>query len=48
MVRYVANKFFYMLVSLFVLISATFFLMKAIPGIRLLLKRRYRQKLKHV
>lgn len=32
MVRYVANKFFYMLVSLFVLISATFFLMKAIPG----------------
>ncbi len=32
MVRYIANKFFYMLVSLFVLISATFFLMKAIPG----------------
>ncbi|KHF33116.1 Oligopeptide transport system permease protein OppB [Paenibacillus sp. P1XP2] len=32
MVRYVANKFFYMLVSLFILISATFFLMKAIPG----------------
>ncbi|QSF47909.1 MULTISPECIES: ABC transporter permease [Paenibacillus] len=32
MVRYVANKLFYMLVSLFVLISATFFLMKAIPG----------------
>ncbi|AHV98394.1 ABC transporter permease [Paenibacillus sabinae] len=32
MIRYVANKFFYMLVSLFVLISATFFLMKAIPG----------------
>jgi len=32
MVRYVANKFFYMLISLFVLISATFFLMKAIPG----------------
>ncbi|MBY0012702.1 ABC transporter permease [Paenibacillus typhae] len=32
MVRYVINKLFYMLVSLFVLISATFFLMKAIPG----------------
>ncbi|NQX44522.1 ABC transporter permease [Paenibacillus tritici] len=32
MARYVANKFFYMVVSLFVLISATFFLMKAIPG----------------
>ncbi len=32
MVRYVASKFFYMLVSLFILISATFFLMKAIPG----------------
>ncbi|KAA9007613.1 ABC transporter permease [Paenibacillus spiritus] len=32
MIRYVANKFFYMLVSLLVLISATFFLMKAIPG----------------
>ncbi|WP_342566500.1 ABC transporter permease [Paenibacillus sp. FSL R7-0345] len=32
MVRYIANKLFYMLVSLFVLISATFFLMKAIPG----------------
>lgn len=32
MVRYVANKLFYMLISLFVLISATFFLMKAIPG----------------
>ncbi|MGG6309913.1 ABC transporter permease [Paenibacillus macerans] len=32
MVRYIANKFFYMLVSLFILISATFFLMKAIPG----------------
>lgn len=26
MLRYVANKFFYMLVSLFILISATFFL----------------------
>ncbi|GJM81330.1 hypothetical protein HMSSN139_38260 [Paenibacillus sp. HMSSN-139] len=25
MVRYIANKFFYMLVSLFILISATFF-----------------------
>lgn len=32
MVRYIANKLFYMLVSLFILISATFFLMKAIPG----------------
>ncbi|MFD3258489.1 ABC transporter permease [Paenibacillus lentus] len=32
MVRYIANKFFYMLVSLFILISATFFLMQAIPG----------------
>lgn len=32
MVGYIANKFFYMLVSLFILISATFFLMKAIPG----------------
>ncbi len=32
MVRYIANKLFYMLVSLFVLVSATFFLMKAIPG----------------
>lgn len=32
MLRYVASKFFYMLVSLFILISATFFLMKAIPG----------------
>ncbi|NWL86825.1 MULTISPECIES: ABC transporter permease [unclassified Paenibacillus] len=32
MVRYIANKLFYTLVSLFILISATFFLMKAIPG----------------
>ncbi|WP_055107458.1 ABC transporter permease [Paenibacillus ihumii] len=32
MVRYIANKFFYMLLSLFILISATFFLMQAIPG----------------
>jgi oligopeptide transport system permease protein len=32
MIRYLINKLFYMLVSLFVLISATFFLMKAIPG----------------
>lgn len=32
MFRYVLNKLFYMLVSLFVLVSATFFLMKAIPG----------------
>lgn len=32
MVRYIANKLFYMLVSLFILISATFFLMQAIPG----------------
>lgn len=32
MVRYIANKLFYMLLSLFILISATFFLMKAIPG----------------
>ncbi len=32
MVRYFANKFFYLLVSLFILITATFFLMKAIPG----------------
>ncbi|WP_223070300.1 ABC transporter permease [Paenibacillus caui] len=32
MVRYILNKLFYMLVSLFILISATFFLMKAIPG----------------
>ena len=32
MVRYIASKFFYMLISLFILISATFFLMKAIPG----------------
>ncbi|MBW4080093.1 ABC transporter permease [Paenibacillus sp. S150] len=32
MVRYIINRFFHMVVSLFVLISATFFLMKAIPG----------------
>ncbi|MDO7905419.1 ABC transporter permease [Paenibacillus sp. JX-17] len=32
MLRYVLNKFLYMLLSLFILISATFFLMKAIPG----------------
>ncbi|MFD1885382.1 ABC transporter permease [Paenibacillus wenxiniae] len=32
MVRYIAGKFFFMLVSLFVLISLTFFLMKIIPG----------------
>ncbi|RUT47943.1 ABC transporter permease [Paenibacillus anaericanus] len=32
MARYIANKLFYTLVSLFILISATFFLMKAIPG----------------
>lgn len=32
MVRYIANKLFYMLISLFILISATFFLMQAIPG----------------
>lgn len=32
MFRYVINRFIHMLVSLFVLISATFFLMKAIPG----------------
>ncbi|AWB45377.1 peptide ABC transporter permease [Paenibacillus sp. CAA11] len=32
MVRYIASKFFYMLVSLFILITVTFFLMKAIPG----------------
>ncbi|ULO08864.1 ABC transporter permease [Paenibacillus sp. 19GGS1-52] len=32
MARYIGNKLFYTLVSLFVLISATFFLMKAIPG----------------
>lgn len=32
MVRYIANKLFYTLISLFILISATFFLMKAIPG----------------
>ncbi|WDF52266.1 ABC transporter permease [Paenibacillus sp. KACC 21273] len=32
MVRYIASKFLYMLLSLFILASATFFLMKAIPG----------------
>ncbi len=32
MVRYIANKLLFMLISLFILISATFFLMKAIPG----------------
>lgn len=32
MFRYIASKFFYMLVSLLILITATFFLMKAIPG----------------
>ncbi|WP_160034189.1 ABC transporter permease [Paenibacillus sp. An7] len=32
MVRYVINRLVFMLVSLFILISATFFLMKAIPG----------------
>ncbi|MBE0341650.1 ABC transporter permease, partial [Paenibacillus sp. 28ISP30-2] len=32
MTRYLISKFFYMLLSLFILISATFFLMKAIPG----------------
>lgn len=32
MVRYILKKFFYMLLSIFVLASATFFLMKAIPG----------------
>ncbi|MCL9660529.1 ABC transporter permease [Paenibacillus hunanensis] len=32
MARYIAGKFFFMLVSLFVLISLTFFLMKIIPG----------------
>lgn len=32
MFRYVLSKLFYMLVSLFILVSATFFLMKAIPG----------------
>lgn len=32
MIRYIGNKLFYTLVSLFILISATFFLMKAIPG----------------
>ncbi|MFB5266197.1 ABC transporter permease [Paenibacillus enshidis] len=32
MARYLINKFVFMLLSLFILISATFFLMKAIPG----------------
>ncbi|HEY2494964.1 MAG TPA: ABC transporter permease [Paenibacillus sp.] len=32
MIRYIANKFFYLLISLLILISVTFFLMKAIPG----------------
>ncbi|WP_411343184.1 ABC transporter permease [Paenibacillus sp. WLX1005] len=32
MVRYIASKFFFMLVSLFILVSLTFFLMKIIPG----------------
>lgn len=32
MFRYILSKLFYMLVSLFILVSATFFLMKAIPG----------------
>lgn len=32
MMRYLISKFFYMLLSLFILISVTFFLMKAIPG----------------
>jgi oligopeptide transport system permease protein len=32
MARYLINKFVFMLISLFILISATFFLMKAIPG----------------
>lgn len=32
MVRYVINRLVFMLISLFILISATFFLMKAIPG----------------
>ena len=32
MIRYLLKKLFYMAVSLFVLASATFFLMKAIPG----------------
>ncbi|MBD3920305.1 ABC transporter permease [Paenibacillus sp. PR3] len=32
MIRYLLKKLFYMVVSLFVLASATFFLMKAIPG----------------
>ncbi|RUT36392.1 ABC transporter permease [Paenibacillus zeisoli] len=32
MVRYITSKFLYMLVSLLILITATFFLMKAIPG----------------
>lgn len=32
MMRYILNKLLYTLLSLFILISATFFLMKAIPG----------------
>lgn len=32
MARYISSKFLYMLVSIFVLATATFFLMKAIPG----------------
>ncbi|ANF97704.1 ABC transporter permease [Paenibacillus bovis] len=32
MVRYIAGKFLFMLVSLFILVSLTFFLMKVIPG----------------
>ncbi|CAM2828698.1 ABC transporter permease [Paenibacillus sediminis] len=32
MVRFILSKFFYMIVSLFILISVTFVLMKAIPG----------------
>ncbi|WP_433946129.1 ABC transporter permease [Paenibacillus sp. SN-8-1] len=32
MFRYISSKFLYMLVSLLILITATFFLMKAIPG----------------
>lgn len=32
MIRYVLQKLFYMLISIFALASATFFLMKAIPG----------------
>lgn len=32
MVRYIAGKFLFMLVSLFILVSLTFFLMKIIPG----------------